>query len=60
MPERSGAALALSNVSGLIGGMIPLALGLVAERYGLASMMWLLLAGPLALVVAIPRREKSS
>jgi FSR family fosmidomycin resistance protein-like MFS transporter len=60
MPERSGAALALNNISGLVGGMIPLALGLVAERFGLASMMWLLLAGPLALVVAIPRREKSS
>jgi len=60
MPERSGAALALNNISGLAGGMIPLALGLVAERFGLASMMWLLLVAPLALVVAIPRREKSS
>jgi FSR family fosmidomycin resistance protein-like MFS transporter len=60
MPDRSGAALALNNVSGLIGGMIPLALGLVAERFGLASTMWLLLAGPLAFLVAIPRREKSS
>ena len=60
MPERSGASLALGNVSGLVGGVIPLALGLVAERFGLASMMWLLLAGPLALLVAIPRREKSS
>jgi FSR family fosmidomycin resistance protein-like MFS transporter len=60
MPERSGAALALNNVSGLVGGMIPLALGLFAERFGLASMMWLLLAGPLAFLVAIPRREKSS
>jgi FSR family fosmidomycin resistance protein-like MFS transporter len=60
MPERSGAALALNNISGLVGGLIPLALGLVAERFGLASMMWLLLAGPLALLLAIPRREKSS
>ncbi|HYG12209.1 MAG TPA: hypothetical protein VD835_19840, partial [Pyrinomonadaceae bacterium] len=60
MPERSGAALALNNVSGLIGGMLPLALGLVAERFGLASMMWLLLAGPLAFLVAIPQREKNS
>ncbi|HEX9919163.1 MAG TPA: MFS transporter [Pyrinomonadaceae bacterium] len=59
MPERSGGALALSNVCGLVGGMIPLALGLVAERFGLASMMWLLLAGPLMFLVAIPRKEKS-
>lgn len=60
MPEQSGAALALNNISGLAGGMIPLALGLVAECFGLASMMWLLLAGPLAFLFAIPRREKSS
>jgi FSR family fosmidomycin resistance protein-like MFS transporter len=59
MPERSGAALALSNVSGLVGGLIPLALGLVAERFGLARMMWLLLAGPLMFLVFIPRKEKS-
>jgi FSR family fosmidomycin resistance protein-like MFS transporter len=59
LPERSGAALALNNLSGLAGGLIPLALGLVAERFGLASMMWLLLAAPLAFLVAIPRKEKS-
>ncbi|MDQ1557338.1 MAG: transporter, family, fosmidomycin resistance protein [Pyrinomonadaceae bacterium] len=59
MPERSGAALALNNLSGLFGGMIPLALGLVAERFGLDSMMWLLLAAPLMFLVAIPRKEKS-
>ncbi|HYO99584.1 MAG TPA: MFS transporter [Pyrinomonadaceae bacterium] len=60
MPEQSGAALALNNISGLVGALIPLALGMVAERFGLAAMMWLLLVGPLALVAAIPRREKSS
>ncbi len=60
MPEGSGAALALNNISGLVGGLIPLALGAVAERFGLNSMMWLLLAAPLAFLFAIPRREKSS
>jgi FSR family fosmidomycin resistance protein-like MFS transporter len=51
LPGRSGAALALANVFGLAGGLLPLALGLVAERFGLAAAMWLLLAGPLALLV---------
>ena len=59
MPERSGAALALNNVSGLVGVLIPFALGLFAERFGLGRMMWLLLAAPFALLSAIPRREKS-
>ncbi|HEV2799946.1 MAG TPA: MFS transporter [Pyrinomonadaceae bacterium] len=60
MPEGSGAALALNNVSNLLGGLIPLALGMAAERFGLARTMWVLLAGPLLFLVAIPRREKSS
>jgi FSR family fosmidomycin resistance protein-like MFS transporter len=59
MPERSGAVLALNNIAGLSGVLIPLALGLFAERFGLGKMMWLLLAAPLALLCAIPRREKS-
>jgi FSR family fosmidomycin resistance protein-like MFS transporter len=59
MPERSGAVLALYNIAGLVGVFIPFALGLFAERFGLGKMMWLLLAAPLALLCAIPRREKS-
>lgn len=59
MPERSGAVLALNNLAGLLGVCVPLALGLFAEHFGLGRMMWLLLAAPLALLVAIPRREKS-
>jgi FSR family fosmidomycin resistance protein-like MFS transporter len=59
LPERSGAVLALDNVAGFIGGSVPFALGLFAEHFGLSRMMWLLLAAPLALLFAIPRREKS-
>jgi FSR family fosmidomycin resistance protein-like MFS transporter len=59
MPERSGAVLALNNLAGLVGVFVPFALGLFAEHFGLGRMMWLLLAAPLALLCAIPRREKS-
>jgi FSR family fosmidomycin resistance protein-like MFS transporter len=59
LPERSGAALALNNIAGLVGVSVPFALGLFAEHFGLGRMMWLLLAAPLALLCAIPRREKS-
>ncbi|HWS55468.1 MAG TPA: hypothetical protein VN228_15125, partial [Pyrinomonadaceae bacterium] len=55
MPGRSGAALTLSNMAGLAGSFIPLALGAFAERYGLESMMWLLLAGPVSLLVGLWR-----
>ena len=59
LPGRSGAALALHNVAGLGGALIPFAVGLAAERFGLGAAMWLLLAGPVALVCAIPRAAKN-
>jgi FSR family fosmidomycin resistance protein-like MFS transporter len=58
MPGQSGVVMSLGNISGLVGALVPFCLGLVAERFGLGLMMWLLLAGPLALLVAIPRKRK--
>ena len=53
MPGRSGTTLTLSNVFGLFGGLVPLALGAFAEVYGLGAMMWLLALGPLTLVLGL-------
>lgn len=66
MPGRSGTTLTLSNVFGTFGGLVPLALGAFAQRFGPGSMMWLLAAGPLTLVLGLltvrashePRRRK--
>ena len=52
---RSGAATAFGSVAGAVGGTFPLAIGLVAEAYGLGTALWLLLAAPVALLVATPR-----
>jgi FSR family fosmidomycin resistance protein-like MFS transporter len=54
MPGQSGAVMAVGNVFGLVGALIPLGLGLVAERFDLAVTMWLLTLGPIALLVGIP------
>ncbi|MCU0502726.1 MAG: MFS transporter [Anaerolineae bacterium] len=59
MPGQSGTALAVKNVSGLFAGLIPLALGLIAQRFGLQVAMWLMLLGPIALLVGLPRGESS-
>ena len=56
MHGKSGAVLTLDNVSGLIGKLIPFGIGLVAQAYGLGAAMWLLLAGPIALLVGLPRK----
>jgi len=58
MPAQSGTVMTVGNVFGLVGAFVPLGLGLVAERFDLTVTMWLLLLGPLALLVGIPRGGK--
>jgi FSR family fosmidomycin resistance protein-like MFS transporter len=60
MPEQSGTALALNSISGIIGKIIPFLIGLAAQAFGLQWAMWLLLAGPIALLIGLPRRPERS
>ncbi|BAZ40563.1 putative fosmidomycin resistance protein [Calothrix sp. NIES-4101] len=53
MPEKSGTVLTLSNLFGLVGGFIPLGLGLLAQYYGLGSTMWLLVIAPITLLIGL-------
>jgi len=55
MPGQSGTVMALDNLFGLLGSLMPLGLGFIAQRYDLRVTMWLLLAGPVALWVGLPR-----
>ena len=54
MPERKGTLLALLSVSGVIGSLFPWLVGWAAGQVGLQSAMWLLLAGPLSLLILLP------
>ncbi|MFL6205441.1 MAG: MFS transporter [Acidimicrobiales bacterium] len=56
MPGRTGVAVSASSVAGMVSGVVPLTLGLVAEQVGLGVTMWLLLAGPVVLVTALRPR----
>ncbi len=56
MPGRSGTVMTLQNVVGLAGKLLPFGIGLVAQFFGLRVAIWLLLAGPLALLIGLPRR----
>jgi FSR family fosmidomycin resistance protein-like MFS transporter len=56
MPGQSGTVLALDNVAGFFGKILPLLIGLAASAFGLSAAMWLLLAGPLALLIGLPRK----
>ncbi|KAF3885069.1 MULTISPECIES: MFS transporter [Nostocales] len=53
MPGQSGTVMTLHNLFGLVGGLIPLVLGLIAQEYGLLWTMWLLLAAPVALFIGL-------
>jgi FSR family fosmidomycin resistance protein-like MFS transporter len=56
----SGAAVALSNVGGLVGASIPLVLGVLAARAGLGPVMWILMIAPLALIATFrPPRPRA-
>ena len=56
LPGRSGAALALGNLAGLLGGLFPLILGTLAQQFGLGAALWALMLGPLSLLWGLPRR----
>ena len=59
VPGRSASVMSIENVAGLVGSLIPLGIGLAAERAGLAPTMWLLLLGPVALFVGLPRARRT-
>jgi len=58
MPGQSGTVMAVGTVSGLFGSLFPICLGFVAQRYNIATAMWLLLLGPIALFIGIPREKR--
>jgi MFS transporter, FSR family, fosmidomycin resistance protein len=55
LPGQSGAAITLGSLAGVVRAVAPLAIGFTAERYGLGTAMWLLLAAPVGLLLLLPR-----
>jgi FSR family fosmidomycin resistance protein-like MFS transporter len=55
IPGRSGTVMATNSIMGLLGGGISFFIGWVAAQAGLPAAMWLLLAGPICLVLFVPR-----
>jgi FSR family fosmidomycin resistance protein-like MFS transporter len=55
MPGKSGRVMTVGVLPSLLAGLFPLGLGWVAGRYNLTVAMGLLLVGPLALLIGLPR-----
>lgn len=56
MKGQSGTVMTVYTLSGFIGSLLPLSIGLVASQYGLGVAMWLVLLGPIALLIGLPRQ----
>ena len=55
VPGRSGTVMATNSIMGLLGGGIAFFIGWFAAQAGLPAAMWLLLAGPVCLVLFVPK-----
>jgi FSR family fosmidomycin resistance protein-like MFS transporter len=55
LPGRSGAAVAVGGIGGLVGAAVPALLGALAGAVGLGATMWVLLLAPIALLSLVPR-----
>ena len=53
----SGTAVAISDLGGLAMRIVPIGVGVLAQRAGLSAAMWVLLIAPVALLVGLPRRR---
>ena len=56
-PGRSGTVMAINSVIGVLGGGISFFVGWVAAQAGLPAAMWILLLGPVSLVLFVPRHK---
>jgi FSR family fosmidomycin resistance protein-like MFS transporter len=56
VPGRSGTVMAINSVIGVLGGCISFFVGWVAAQAGLPAAMWILLFGPISLVLFVPRQ----
>jgi FSR family fosmidomycin resistance protein-like MFS transporter len=55
----SGTAVAISDLGGLAARIVPIGIGALAQRAGVDAAMWVLLAAPVALLVGLPRRDRT-
>src|SRR5512147_136744 len=56
LPGQSASIMALSSVTAPIAKFFPFLIGFLADQFGLQAAMWLLLLGPVALLIGLPRR----
>ncbi len=56
LPGQSASVMTIGSVTAPLAKFFPFLLGFLADRFGLQTAMWILLLGPLALFIGLPRR----
>lgn len=59
LPGQSASIMAIESVTTPLAKLLALCIGLLADKFGLGTAIWLLLLGPLALIIGLPRHDKS-
>lgn len=60
LPGQSGMVVAITALANLSVLLTPTILGAIADAVGLQSAMWLLILGPVALILGLPRAKRSN
>jgi len=60
LPGQSASIMAIGAVTTPIAKFFPLVIGLLADQFGLQTAMWLLILGPIALLVGLPREKMTA
>jgi len=57
LPGQSASIMAIESVTAPLAKLFPFFIGLLADQFGLKTAIWLLLFGPLAILIGIPRKR---
>lgn len=55
LPGQSGSLMAIGSVTAPVAKFFPFLIGFLADQFGLQAAMWLLILGPVALLLGLPR-----
>jgi MFS transporter, FSR family, fosmidomycin resistance protein len=59
LPGQSASVMAIGSVTAPLAKFFPFLIGFLADQFGLQTAMWILLLGPFALLIGLPRRSNN-
>ena len=59
LPGQSASLMAIVSVTAPLAKLFPFLIGFLADQFGLQTAMWLLILGPIALLIGLPKRSNN-